>query len=179
MRGPIRPRGSKIIPNIYCRDILIVKSPRLFLKMIQCPAPFEIRFLHCNDIPSKWVSQSRYWFMPSHGHVPARGHWYCPLCSRAWGESTANVPCISDRPSCPKHGKCGVVIHGSRKKVRFACLSQLDLYEQPIEIDCQLDIQLDGWVVSRWLLPPADEPQGGIDEPQGFRPRRIAPVTDL
>ena len=146
--------------------------------MVQCPAPFEIRFLHCHETPSKWIGQKQ---------LIARGHWYCPSCGTSFVQElpmVKNVPKISSRPSCPKHGRCGVVINcmptSTGGTVRFACLSQHELNEQPIEIDCQLDIQLDGWVVSRWLVPPRDLPEQGIEwlsycsiSPQGFSPRRI------
>jgi hypothetical protein len=29
-------------------------------------------------------------------------------------------------------------------------------YEQPLEIKCDLDVELDGWVVGRWLVAPLD-----------------------
>ena len=116
---------------------------------MECPAPHEIRFLHC-DVPANWFCRSR--------TVP-RGYYHCPRCGENFLEELQifrNVPSLSNRPRCPEHGSCGVVIDGKRQTVRFACLQQTKEHQQPLEYNCELDIVFDGWVVSRLLVVPGD-----------------------
>ena len=135
---------------LYIEEIGALGLRFTLIHIMQCPAPYEIRFLHCNSKAAHWFCRSR---------TAARGYWYCYKCGVELVQELPvfmNVPSLSNRPKCPIHKSCGVVIDGSKRTVRFACLQQMNEYEQPLEIKCELDVELDGWVVSRWLVTPVD-----------------------